>query len=244
MKVTVVGFWGGYPEVGEATSGYLLEHEGFRLLIDCGSGVLAQMQRYIQAHELDAVLVSHYHHDHIADIGVLQYARLIHHFNEGALPELPIYGHVLDLDKFTDLTHAPYTKGVAYDPDQTLQIGPFSISFMKTAHPVVCFAMRVTAGDKTVVYTADSSYLPQFIPFANEADLFICECNMYADQNGSSAGHMNSIEAGTIAQEAKVGELLLTHLPHSGNRNDLVEQAKTVYKGRITLAHSGYTWGI
>ena len=46
MKMTVVGFWGGFPEAGEATSGYLFEHDGFRLLVDCGSGVLAQLQKY------------------------------------------------------------------------------------------------------------------------------------------------------------------------------------------------------
>ena len=77
MKMTVVGFWGGFPEAGEATSGYLFEHDGFRLLVDCGSGVLAQLQKYITPSDIDAVVLSHYHHDHVADIGVLQYARLI-----------------------------------------------------------------------------------------------------------------------------------------------------------------------
>lgn len=80
MKMTVVGFWGGFPEAGEATSGYLFEHDGFRLLVDCGSGVLAQLQKYITPSHIDAVVLSHYHHDHVADIGVLQYARLINYF--------------------------------------------------------------------------------------------------------------------------------------------------------------------
>ena len=29
MQVTIVGHWGGYPKVDEASSGYLIEHEGF-----------------------------------------------------------------------------------------------------------------------------------------------------------------------------------------------------------------------
>ncbi|MFX3625200.1 MAG: MBL fold metallo-hydrolase [Ectobacillus sp.] len=242
MKVTVVGFWGGYPEAGEATSGYLFEHGGFRLLVDCGSGVLSQLQKYIKVEELDAVIVSHYHHDHVADIGVLQYARMIAFFNGITLPELPIYGHAFDGKGFGSLTHAPYTKGVVYNPEEELHIGPFSIRFLKTAHPVTCFAMRITAGNDTVVYTADSSYLPEFIPFTKGADLFICECNMYEGQDGTNAGHMTSIEAGTIAREAEAGELLLTHLPHAGNTELLVQQASKVYNGRILLAHSGYTW--
>ncbi|GAA3329993.1 hypothetical protein GCM10020331_080720 [Ectobacillus funiculus] len=38
-------FGGGYPEGGEATSGYLLEQDGFQLLVDCGSAVLSQLQK-------------------------------------------------------------------------------------------------------------------------------------------------------------------------------------------------------
>lgn len=242
MKMTVVGFWGGFPEAGEATSGYLFEHDGFRLLVDCGSGVLAQLQNYISPADLDAVLLSHYHHDHIADIGVLQYARLITSITKGELPQLPIYGHTFDATAFASLTHEPYTKGLAYNPEEVLQIGPFSISFLKTVHPVICFAMRITAGGKTVVYTADSSYIEGFVPFTEKADVFICECNMYANQDGSKAGHMNSIEAGEIARDANVGELLLTHLPHTGNPSQLVEEAKQIFNGRIVLAHSGYVW--
>jgi ribonuclease BN (tRNA processing enzyme) len=242
MKVTVIGYWGGYPEAGEATTGYLFEHDYFRLLVDCGSGVLSQLQKYIKPEQLDAVLISHYHHDHVADIGVLQYARLIKSLTGDKLPELPIYGHMFDEHGFSSLTHEPYTKGIAYNPEEALQIGPFSITFMKTKHPVVCYAMRITAGDQTVVFTADSSYLPEFVSFAKGADLFICECNLYENQDGTKAGHMNSREAGSIAKEAEVGELLLTHLPHDGDIQQLPEQAKKVFDGKITLAHSGYTW--
>ncbi|MCX8046397.1 MAG: MBL fold metallo-hydrolase, partial [Anoxybacillus gonensis] len=43
MKVTVIGYWGAFPKKNEATSCYLFEHDGFRLLVDCGSGALAQL---------------------------------------------------------------------------------------------------------------------------------------------------------------------------------------------------------
>lgn len=242
MKVTVLGYWGGFPAVDEATSGYLFEHEGFRLLVDCGSGVLAKLQRYITIEELDAVIVSHYHHDHVADIGPLQYARLIKANLGATLPELPIYGHSFDRDGFTRLAHKGVTKAIAYDPEQTLQIGPFTITFMKTVHPAICYAMRVTAGGKTVVYTADSSYVPEFVPFSQQADLLICECNFYAGQNAAPAGHMTSEEAATIAREAKVGELWLTHLPHFGEHAQLISEASAVFAGTIQLAKTGGVW--
>ncbi|WP_062677438.1 MBL fold metallo-hydrolase [Parageobacillus toebii] len=242
MKVTVIGYWGGFPAANEATSGYLFEHDEFRMLVDCGSGVLSKLQNYVAVEKLDAVVISHYHHDHVADIGPLQYARLIKKNLGENLPVLPIYGHPFDQEEFARLAHEGITEAVAYDPERSLQIGPFHITFMKTVHPVACYAMRITTGDATVVYTADSTYLPEFAPFAKNADLLICECNFYAGQNAAPAGHMTSEEAATIARDANVAELWLTHLPHFGERTQLVSEAKAVFSGKVQLAKTGLMW--
>lgn len=241
MNLTVIGYWGGFPGKGEASSGYLVEKEGFRLLIDCGSAVLSQLQHYIQLEELDAVILSHYHHDHIADIGPLQYARFIGGMLHKTKEVLPIYAHQND-EKFHSLTYKEATVGRVYDPNETIRIGPFSISFLLTNHPVECYAMRVTDGNHSIVYTADSSYKEDFIPFCKDADLLLCECNLYANQDGMQAGHMNSHDAAKIAKEANVKELCLTHLPHFGNHQQLIEEAKTIYDGKVKLAKSGLTF--
>ncbi|MBM7702658.1 MBL fold metallo-hydrolase [Metabacillus iocasae] len=243
MKVTVVGFWGGYPHRNEATSSYLVEHEGFKLLVDCGSGALAQLQNYIEPEDVDAMIISHYHHDHIADVGVFQYARLIQKHLGKALEVLPIYGHSHDKHGFERLTHSGITQGFAYDPNETLQIGPFSISFLQTKHPVTCYAMRIQAGNETIVYTADSSYIEEFVPFSRDADFMICECNFYGNQDGSGAGHMTSVDAGKLAAQSNVKHLLLTHLPHYGNHQQLLTEARQHFQGEITIAKSGWTCG-
>ncbi|MDX8364600.1 MBL fold metallo-hydrolase [Cytobacillus sp. IB215665] len=243
MKMTVIGYWGGYPAAGEATSGYLIEHEGFSLLVDCGSAVLSQLQKFIQIDQLDAVLLSHYHHDHIADIGPLQYALLIHRFMGKELKELPIYGHSHDQIEFDRLSYKNISRGIAYNPEKKLHIGPFSVTFMQTVHPVMCYAMEIQAGDQSIVYTADSSFDNKFISFAQQADLFICESNLYANQNGTNAGHMTSEEAGFIANKGNVKELLLTHLPHFGDHEQLIREAEKLYQGNVTLAKTGYVWG-
>jgi len=242
MKVTIIGFWGGFPAANEATTGYLFEHDGFRLLVDCGSAVLSQLQRYVSIEELDAVILSHYHHDHFADIGPLQYARLIAKVLGKTNKELPIYGHPFDVENFKKLTYKDITKGVAYNPSEEITIGPFLIQFLKTLHPVDCFAMRITANGQSVVFTADTSFSENFIPFAMDADLLLSECNLYNNQDGSKMGHLTSTDAGIIASKANINELVLSHLPHFGNHQDLVTQAAAVYNGKIHLAYSGLIW--
>jgi len=74
MKLTVLGCCGPYPAAGGACSGYLLEEDGYRVLIDCGNGVLSRLQQHLKSWELEAVLLSHLHFDHTADLMVLRYA--------------------------------------------------------------------------------------------------------------------------------------------------------------------------
>lgn len=239
MKLTVIGPWGGYPKANEASSGYVLEHEEFRLLIDCGSGVLSKLQTIIQPEMIDAVMISHYHPDHIADIGVLQHARLIGGFLGKKMECLPIYGHSFNQQEYAKLTYKEITKGIAYEPDEALKLGPFTIRFLKTKHPVPCFAMRFDAEGKSLVYTADTAFKEEFISFSKGADLLLCECNFYGHQDGTNAGHMTSYDAGELANAANVKQLVLTHLPHYGELKQLEEEASTRFNGPILLAHYG-----
>lgn len=239
MKLTVVGFWGGYPKGNGASSGYILEHDDFHLCIDFGSGVLSQIQNFIQPEDIDGVILSHYHPDHIADIGVLQHARLIQTYLGKEMDCLPIYGHPYDEREFAKLTYKQLTKGVAFEEGKPLEIGPFTVYLLRTNHPVPCFAMRLEMEGKSIVYTGDTSFKEELISFSKGTDLLLCECSFYSYQNGKNAGHMNSLDAGKLAKEAEVKQLMLTHLPHYGNVRTLVEEAATIYNGVIQLADYG-----
>lgn len=238
MKITVIGCWGGYPAKNEASSGYLLEYENYRILLDCGSGVLSQLQNHMKPEELDAVVLTHYHPDHVADIGVLQHAVLIQNILNGSKKNIPIYGHTLDADEFEKLTYKDITHGIAYSEDEPLQIGPLTFTFLRTKHPVPCFAMRIEAEGQVIVYTGDSAYLEELADFAKGANVLLCESNFYGDMDGSGAGHMTGREAGKIAEKADVQLLLLTHLPHYGDHDQLKREAGESFKRGIAIARN------
>ncbi|QXE02685.1 MBL fold metallo-hydrolase [Terribacillus sp. DMT04] len=241
MKVTVIGFWGAYPGWESASSCYLVEKDGYALLLDCGSGALSRMPGFIDPKKLDAVVLSHYHPDHVADIGALQHVWQVQNSLKGTEDVLPIYAHEENEAGFKNLTHK-FTKGIAYKPDEILSVGPFVISFMKTKHPVPCYGMRISDGESDIVYTADSSYLDEWAEFSKGADLLITDCNFYQDQDGEAAGHMNSLQVGGIAEQAGVKTLFLSHLPHFGEHRQLLEQASSVFGGKVNLAYEGLTW--
>ena len=77
MKLTVVGCSGSFPSAESACSSYLVEADGFRLLLDMGNGALGELQRHCGLYDLDAIFLSHLHADHCIDMcGVLRGALL------------------------------------------------------------------------------------------------------------------------------------------------------------------------
>src|SRR5699024_6166217 len=154
---------------------------------------------------------------------------------------VPIYGHTENRDEFKNLNHK-YTKAKPYIERETLKLGPFFIRFIKTTHSVPCYGMRITDGNSTIVYTADTAFHRSWIPFCRNADLLLADCNFYAEQDGSKAGHMTSEEVALIAHESHIGEVILTHLPHYGEHEQLIKEAEQYFTGRIQLAREGLTW--
>src|SRR3954471_16101044 len=95
MRLSVLGACGAWPQAGEACSGYLVEHDGFRLLLDLGYATVPRLLRRISAEQVDAVFVSHGHPDHCADLNPLLRARALG--GRSSLP-LPIYAPTGALD--------------------------------------------------------------------------------------------------------------------------------------------------
>ncbi|MCP9313468.1 MBL fold metallo-hydrolase [Liquorilactobacillus satsumensis] len=237
MKITVLGMYGGYPYDNQGTSSYLLQEDGFNLLLDCGSGALLSLEHHLDPMKLDAVLLSHYHYDHIADVGVLQYYWQLN--NDEGKKILPIYGHQEDQEHFTALTWPHATKGYGYEPQKPLEIGPFQIQFLRTKHPVTAFAMRITTRErKTFVFTADTAYFSELVPFAHAADLLLTDTNFDAAKTGTK-WHMTSLESGNLAKAAGVKQLVLSHLPQKIEFSKLQQEAQQAAGRQVIVEVAG-----
>lgn len=215
MKLTTLGCWGAYPYKDGGTTSYLLTgQDGFQLLIDCGSRALNELEKEISPLDLDAVIISHYHPDHVADLGVLRHYFQLYPKHLWESKVLPIYAHDEDKEEFAKLSLPDVSQGIAYDTAGTEQIGPFDISFIKTVHPVVCYAFRIVerATGQVFVFTGDTGFFDGLDSFAAGADLFLADVYLY-EGNENHIAHLTSKEAGQIASAAKVKKLVLTHMP-------------------------------
>jgi ribonuclease BN (tRNA processing enzyme) len=241
IEIITVGWWGAYPDADSATSSFLLRTQGHNVLIDCGSAVLSHLQRYLPLEELDGVFLSHYHWDHAADIGCLQYAvRVLMDLGKRRNP-LFIYGHRED-PQSRRLDYLGYSVGRAFDEGTIAELGELRFRFERNDHPDPSFSIRAETADRSLVYISDTGWVDRLVGFARGADLLICESSLYDEFRGKIPGHLTAGEAGRIAAEAEVKRLVLTHLPHWGERGRLVEQATRVYSGPVELAATGTVW--
>ncbi|SDN59638.1 MBL fold metallo-hydrolase [Alkalicoccus daliensis] len=242
MKLTVAGYWGGYPEKGSATSCYVVESGSETFLLDCGSGALAALPYITELTNINSMVISHRHHDHVADIGSFVYSRLVALALKKTSSQLQLYAPAEEEEFFRSFEKKQTCNIYTYEQPDTVQIGDTEITFLPTGHPVPCYAMRLIENNTKIVYTADAVFDEGLIPFCKDADLLIAECSFYGDQDAKEYGHMNSREAAEIAERAGVKELWLTHLPHFGEHTDLLKEAAEIFSGTIQLAHRELSW--
>lgn len=244
MKLTALGVWGGYPTRDAGTTSYLLQsEEGFNLLLDAGSRAVTELEHELSPNDLDAIILSHYHEDHIADLGVLRQYRQL----QTVKPEiLPIYGHQENEHEFAKLSLENVSQGIAYDIKNGSTVGPFDIQFLKTVHPVTCYAMRIVEREtgQVLVYTGDTGYFSELVDFSKDANILLADVYFFKDK-AKMPNHLSSVEAGKIAAQANVKKLILTHLPQVGDLQVLRDEAQEAAGNLpVDLAQPHMKWAV
>lgn len=241
MKITVLGGCGAWPAAGQACSGYLIEYEGFRLLIDPGYATLPRLLEYTTAEDVDAVLISHGHPDHCADLNPLLRARVLRDDPPLALPVYALPGAadlVLALDGPRMLANGyvlpEFTVGSRF------AIGPFDVDTRMLPHFVPNVGVRLTAGGTVLTYTGDTGPSSDVVDLARGADLLLAEASYVTRVPEDSAKYLTSaLQAGQYAAEAGAARLVLTHLFPGTDPSAAARTAGEWFEGQIAIARGG-----
>lgn len=244
MKVTVLGCAGTFPNAGGACSSYLVEHDGFSLLLDMGNGSVGALQRYAGLLAPDAVFLSHLHADHCVDLVAYSYAR---RFHPQPPTKLPVHGPNGTRERLAAIAGgADAAFDDVYDFVTTTKgktgIGPFEVTLAPAAHPVETYSIRLQAGDRTVVYSGDSGPTSELVTNALGADLFLCEATWEHGGDYPPDLHMTARQAGEHAHRAMAQRLWLVHTTAFAGRDRLHQQARAAYVGLLDIPVAGATY--
>lgn len=249
LELTVLGSSGSHTGPGRACSGYLLRAGDTQVMLDCGNGSTANLQRHTDFADLDAVVISHRHVDHCIDLVGMFYLLKFHH--DGP-KQVDLYAHpgVIDLltgvlsgDSAMQFREVFRIHDIA--PGDRFSVGALDFELFASSHPVPTVSARITAGDAVLAYSADSAGGPDLLRCARGADLFLCEATWQGEPEDWPEGiHLTASQAGRLATEAGIDRLVLTHLLGSIDRERSLEEARRTFTGELALADDNLSWTI
>jgi ribonuclease BN (tRNA processing enzyme) len=241
VKLTVVGCSGSGPGPDSAASCYLVEHDGFRLVLDLGSGAFGPLQGVLDPGDIDAIFLTHMHADHCLDIApFVVWHRYSTQTRRSRVPLYAPVGADRRLAWAYDDEGDPLTDvfDFVFIGPGSFTLGPFEVRTARTAHPVECNAIRLEAGGATLVYTGDTGPCDGVVELAEGADIFLAEAAHPEVEGLPGNLHLTGRQAGEHARAAGVGRLLLTHVPSWVDRTEQLRAAGAVFP-RAELVSAG-----
>jgi len=220
LKLIVAGCSPAWPNPGGAQSGYVVEGESGRLLLDCGPGVLPQLRVREGWPRLDAIAISHFHLDHWGDLVPWTWGVMFGPAADldppelwlppGGTEQLRAFGRSFGTEAMFEETFSirEYADAVAFEA------AGFEITPARVPHyGLLSFGFRVTDSHAALAYSADSGPADALVELARDADLFICEATLAESGEEGARGHLSLEEAAAAFDASGARRLLLTHRP-------------------------------
>lgn len=234
VHIRILGTQSPFCSENSACPSYLIEYNNNKILLDCGSG----SHRFFDFKKIENlnIFVSHFHYDHFNDLYNYMYTSYaMKNLNKITYPlniYLPTYPHEI----YSNIKNSTISFAEYHDIDEykKYDIDGIKVDFCKIEHDrlVENYAIRVSIGDKKIVYSGDCSYSSKnkLIEFAKNADILICESSLLKEHNFPEiCNHLTAFQAGTIAQQANVKTLILTHFWAEEKVEKYLIEAKKVF---------------
>jgi ribonuclease BN (tRNA processing enzyme) len=245
-SLTILGCTGSYPAAGTACSGYLLRAGDEVVMLDAGPGTLANLQRHVDLDQLTGVVLSHHHPDHWTDFGVL---RTAWHYGLG-LEGLRVFGTA------DTLAIAEHMFGHSLDPviawevvgdGHEAALGAMKLQFSRTEHYVETMAVRLDLDGWSFAFSGDTGPGWSVAALGEGITAFLCEATLLDHERATSDHdvlHLTAREAGVMARDAGVGQLLLTHQPPGATLDLFADEARAAFGAPVEVVREGATYPV
>jgi ribonuclease Z len=266
VNVTLLGTGSPPPNPARRGPATLVRSGEEALLVDAGSGVAVQLLRAgVRTSQLQRVLLTHLHSDHVIDLGHLVLTRWIVGENT-PLEVLGPAGSAAHVERLLALwdwdieirrrhmhqREPPRVRVTELEAGVVLARNGLRVTAFLVEHEPVkpAFGFRFDAPGRRVVISGDTRPSENLIRHAQQTDLLIHECTdmthaawtpgcgwptREAKVRDLQAYHTGPDEVGAIAAAARARHLVLTHLMPGSEPADLAARAGRLFSGPITI---------
>lgn len=259
--VTPLGTVSPYPKDDKNCPGFFVEYENNKILLDCGNGCTRLLKFPDDLNNLK-IFISHLHPDHYGDLlSLIQAAKVYDKFgfikneidlyipsDDKVTERICLDGddwdtphkfntNIIDFRLIRNLAKNSPINLNEYIPS-SIEFNDISLTSIIVPHQISSYAMKITTPAGVVVYSSDTGTANYLSTFAKDCDLFICEATFLKGQYRSEDAHLYAWEAATIAKNANVKKLLLTHFWPEIDKEKYLEEAKDIFEN-VEVAEEG-----
>ncbi len=262
MQVTVLGKSPSWQDAGGACSGYLVQEDDFKLLLDCGNGVFSKLRPVCDYVDVDAIVITHMHADHFLDLVpfsyALRYAPRQQPVAVGgwpgtdapARPHLYLPGGGSELLRRVvgawgndDLVDSAFALD-EYEAVDELEVGPFGVRFCEVPHYVTTYAVELTRHGRRFTFGADCRPNEELVRFARDTDMLLIEATLPRPERDGVRGHLTAREAGEHGRLAAARRLVVTHYSDELDPETTQVEAAAGFGGPVELAREGAVYTV
>ncbi|HWK26012.1 MAG TPA: MBL fold metallo-hydrolase [Solirubrobacter sp.] len=251
MRITVLGKSPAWQDAGGACSGYLVQGGGQTVLLDCGPGVFAKLRTLVDYVDVDAVVLTHLHADHVLDL--VPFASGLRYGPRATGPRrrprllAPPNAHATFTGMCTatgmSADHIEIAFDVEiYDPAATQTLGGLTVRFQPVPHFVPANAVELADGDARFTFGADCAPNDELVAFAKGTDLLLLEATLRQPEADGDRGHLTPAEAGELGARAGAKRLVLTHFSDELDRDWILQDGARGFGAPVDAAREGATY--
>jgi len=192
-----------------ASGGLWLNLNGTEILVDPGPGSIVQStRRKLNAEKLNAIVLSHRHLDHAADVNIMIEAMTNGGFNRHGFLFAP--ADALETEPVVFSYLKKYLEGiVVLEGERTYTTGNVTFTTsVRHIHPVETYGMVFQASRHTLAYIADTRYFDDLFRSYNSEIIII---NMVLTEPRPPIDHLSIPDVERIIREIKPRVAILSH---------------------------------
>ncbi|HOJ00826.1 MAG TPA: ribonuclease Z [Anaerolineaceae bacterium] len=243
LEAIIVGGGTAIPVLDHSPPSLYLKFKNLSALLDVGPGTFSKLPIYgINPLLINNIFVSHLHPDHVLDLVIYYMIRE----NAAKKKNSPvnvigckgIKNFILQLNRiFPDISFSnPAIRTHEMANDEYI-LGDIRVRTILTGHTPHSIAFRFDFNNISFVYTSDCIYSQQLVEFCAKADILVGECS-FSDSYPTS-DHMNAQKIGSLAENAQVQEMFITHCYPQALKKDLKKQISKYFSGPIHITQDG-----
>jgi ribonuclease BN (tRNA processing enzyme) len=263
VRITVLGKSPAWQDADGACSGYLVEGGGRTVLLDCGPGVFGKLRRFVDYVDVDAVVITHLHADHILDLipfaSGLRYAPRQQPVPVDGHPGTPtparprLYAPPGALEAFAGMCRATGMSAdhielafdvAVYDPADAVAIGGLAVRFQPVPHFIPANAVEFAEGGARFTFSADCAPNRELCDFAAGTDLLLIEATLPRPERDGQRGHLTPREAGEHGARARAKRVVLTHFSDELDVAWALAEGAQGFGAPVAAAHEGATFDV